>query len=160
MQEGRFREDLYYRVHVIQLRIPPLRERREDILWLARRFLADYAQSHGGVPRGLTPAAEQALLEHTWPGNVRELKHTLERACILSAGPLIGPEDLFPDGEPPGGSHEPLAALEDYLRQCERAYLKHALARHDHQIGRTAQALGISRKTLWEKMKKLDLGEE
>lgn len=160
VQEGRFREDLYYRVHVIQLRIPPLRERREDILWLARRFLADYAQSHGGVPRGLTPAAEQALLEHTWPGNVRELKHTLERACILSTGPLIGPEDLFPDGEPPGGSHEPLAALEDYLRQCERAYLKRALARHDHQIGRTAQALGISRKTLWEKMKKLDLGEE
>jgi len=159
VQQGSFREDLYYRIHVIQLRIPPLRERREDILWLARRFLLEYAQSHGGAAKSLSPAAEQALVAYDWPGNVRELRHTLERACILSAAPLIDAGDLFPPQEKTGGEAPTLTALDDYLRECERAYLKEALARHGHQIGRTAAALGISRKTLWEKMKKLSLND-
>jgi DNA-binding NtrC family response regulator len=159
VQQGSFREDLYYRIHVIQLRIPPLRERREDILWLARRFLLEYAQSHGGAAKSLSPEAEEALVAYDWPGNVRELRHTLERACILSTAPLIDAGDLFPLQEKTGGEAQPLTALDDYLRECERAYLKEALARHGYQIGRTAAALGISRKTLWEKMKKLSLND-
>ena len=112
------------------------------------------------MPTSLSPEAEQALIAYDWPGNVRELRHTLERACILSASPLIDAEDLFPPQEKSGGEAPPLAALDDYLRECERAYLKEALARHGHQIGRTAAALGISRKTLWEKMKKLALSDD
>jgi DNA-binding NtrC family response regulator len=156
VEQGAFREDLYYRINVVQLRIPPLRERREDILWLARRFLEDHAKSHGTPMKGLAGTAERVLLEHPWPGNVRELRHAIERACILSSGPLITAEDLLFESSTPQ-TQEALPPLEDYLRQCESDYLARVLREHDYQIGRTAAALGISRKTLWEKMKKLSL---
>jgi DNA-binding NtrC family response regulator len=156
--QGRFREDLYYRINAINLRIPPLRERPEDVLWLARRFLEDFAREHGTERRALHPAAEQALLDYPWPGNVRELKHTLERACIVAPGPLLMPSDLFDDdiaaALPSSRGAEPLDA---YLQTCERAYILRTLETNDWQVARTAQALGISRKNLWEKMKKLSI---
>lgn len=156
VEQGTFREDLYYRVNVIQIRVPPLRERREDILWLATRFLDQAAQVGEGRRLALTPAAERALLDHSWPGNVRELKHLLERACVLASGPLISPELLFGNLSAANAA-QPLDTLGDYLAGHEREYIQRALASQAWQIQETANLLGISRKNLWEKMKKLDI---
>ncbi len=158
VEEGRFREDLFYRINVINLRLPPLRERGDDILWLARRFLAAYCREHPGETKRLTPTVEQALLMHTWPGNIRELKNAIERACILSAGDALLLETLF-ETPPPAEllADDTAAGLADYLKACERDYIAKALEAHDGQIARTAAHLGISRKNLWERMKRLDL---
>lgn len=153
VEEGLFREDLYYRVNVIQIRVPPLRERRDDILWLASRFLDQACQSGEIRRKVLTPAAERALLDYSWPGNVRELKHLMERACVLSDGPLLTPELLF--GANAIRQDPALAAtLGDHLALHEREYILRALDARAWQIQETANLLGISRKNLWEKMKK------
>jgi len=148
--QGRFREDLYYRLDVIHIHIPPLRQRREDILWLARRFLHEAAPD-----KRFTGEAEQALLSHDWPGNARELKHAVERGAILCENGTIGPGVLFggEDSEP----DQAATSLADFITQSEKRYISQALADHDGHLGRTAGALGISRKNLWEKMKKLGL---
>jgi DNA-binding NtrC family response regulator len=158
VEAGIFREDLYYRINVIQLHIPLLRERSEDILWFARQFLREFAESHGGQRRNLSPAAEQALQSYPWPGNLRELRHCIERACILSGSGAIAPEALF-DHWPQGELAQAQAAgtLDQYIRECERGYIQQALARCQGQIGQTAAYLGISRKGLWEKMKRLQI---
>jgi DNA-binding NtrC family response regulator len=156
VEQGLFREDLYYRVNVIQIRVPPLRERREDILWLATRFLDRTAQAGDGLRLVLTPTAERALLDHPWPGNVRELKHLLERARVMASGPVLTPELLFGDSaraNPP----QPLDNLGDYLASRERDYILRALLSQGWQIQETANLLGISRKNLWEKMKRLEI---
>ena len=128
-------------------------ERTEDILWLARRFLEDFAREHPTERRTLHPAAEQALLDYPWPGNVRELKYTIERACIVSHEPLLRASDLFSDdvlaGSRPSSG---LTSLEEHLHACERAYIDRMLVANEGQVARTAQALGISPKNLWEKM--------
>ncbi len=164
VEAGRFREDLYYRIHVVHLHIPPLRERKDDILWLARRLLEARAVDGGHAnasPRSLSRAAEQALLDYPWPGNIRELKHCLERACILSTKPVLSAETLFdPIGDGDHGEAsptEPIDSLNDYLQACERKYIEEALAIHNRRIGDTAASLGISRKNLWQKMKKLQI---
>jgi two-component system, NtrC family, response regulator HydG len=145
--------------HVIHLRIPPLRERRDDILWLARRFLAESCARGGESVKRLTPQVEQALLAHAWPGNIRELKNAIERACVLSAGDGLMLEALFDDTVAWPRAVEGFGSgdLHDYLRACERAFIEKALAAHDGRIGQTADALGISRKNLWERMKRLDV---
>ena len=157
VEEGSFREDLYYRIHVIQLRIPPLRERREDILWLGQRLLREQCNEEGGQRR-FSPQVEQALLRHPWPGNIRELKNAIERACILSSGSALMLETLFESALPcmtrETGPDEDLGS---YLRQCEQAFIRDALARHQGRIGETAASLGISRKNLWERMKRLEI---
>ncbi len=161
VEAGRFREDLYYRINVISLRIPPLRERREDILWLAKRFAGQQsAKRPGGASYSFTPSAERALLSHPWPGNIRELKHCIERACILAGRSQLGPEALF------GESSAPLSALPSsgdtllaHLDACEKRYVEQALAAHGWRVGETADYLGISRKTLWEKMRKHDIAD-
>ncbi len=160
VEQGCFREDLYYRINVINVKVPPLRERREDILWFADRFLDACAKRMGGARRRIHPRAQKALLDYPWPGNVRELMHAIERACILSSpGDELGVEALFEKEVIPGA--EPVAAesLSAHLDECERAYIRSALALEQGQIGRTAERLGISRKNLWEKMKKLGLQE-
>ncbi|MFN3715787.1 MAG: sigma-54-dependent transcriptional regulator, partial [Thiobacillus sp.] len=147
---GRFREDLYYRLDVIHVHIPPLRQRREDILWLARRFLHEAAPD-----KRFAHEAEQALLAHDWPGNVRELKHAVERGAILCENGMIGTGILLGDEDSEPG--QTAASLADFIAQSERRYISKALEDHDGHLGRTAGALGISRKNLWEKMKKLGL---
>jgi DNA-binding NtrC family response regulator len=159
VERGLFREDLFYRINVLQIRIPPLRERKQDILWFAGKFLDEFAAEHGGERRTLRPDAEQALLDHPWPGNIRELGHCIQRACILSPERSLGAEAFF--GAATGASPPPGAAgtLSGYLQERERDFIVQALARHDWHIARTAEHLGISRKNLWEKMKKLAIQE-
>ncbi|WP_126443664.1 sigma-54-dependent transcriptional regulator [Sulfuricystis multivorans] len=156
VEEGRFREDLYYRVHVVQIDIPPLRERREDILWLADRFLAEFAQ--GGGVRRLDADAEQWLIHADWPGNVRELRHALERACILSDGPLLT-ASAFTDAEEKVGAGEAAPTLAAHVAEAERRHILSVLAANHGRIAETAAQLGISRKNLWEKMKKHGIRE-
>ena len=167
VEAGRFREDLYYRIHVVHLHIPPLRERKDDILWLAQRLLnqraSETTSSGAAAPqRSLSRAAEQALLDYPWPGNIRELKHCLERACILSPKSVISAEMLFgqtwseASGEPQQASGS-IDSLNEYLQSCERKYIEEALALNNGRIGDTAASLKISRKNLWQKMKKLQI---
>ena len=153
VEKGAFREDLYYRINVIQIRVPPLRERREDILWLAGRFLDQACKVSDVRRKQLTPSAERALFDYYWPGNVRELKHLLERACVLAEGPFLTPELLF-DGGDSSSKATPAATLGDHLAVHERDYILRALDARGWQIQETATLLGISRKNLWEKMKK------
>ena len=158
VDDGRFRPDLFYRINVIHLRLPPLRERRDDIRWFARVFLAEKARREAS-PKRFSVAAESALIAHAWPGNIRELKHAIERACILSHRPVIEPEDLFeqPDVESPARPEDGDAALADYLQRCERYFIVETLERHGWQIGETARVLAISRKSLWERMRRLGI---
>ncbi|WP_236598764.1 AAA-type ATPase lid domain-containing protein [Ramlibacter monticola] len=131
-----------------------LRERREDIPWFERLFLREFTQQHGGEPRLLSPAAEQALVNYPWPGNLRELRHCIERACILWGPARLEPEALFENWPHEAIVHANAAGnLDQYIRDCERQALEHC----SNQIGHTATYLGISRKTLWEKMKRLQI---
>jgi DNA-binding NtrC family response regulator len=157
VEEGRFREDLYYRINVIQLRIPALRERKEDIPWLARTILDEICARHGSARRALSARAEQALLDYPWPGNVRELRHCIERACIVSPSDVLEPEAFFEEGSTALAAKIDSGSLNGYLQDCERSYIRRVLLEHDWQILQTAESLGISRKSLWEKMKKLDI---
>jgi transcriptional regulator with PAS, ATPase and Fis domain len=163
VEENTFREDLYYRIHVIRLRIPPLRERKEDVLWFAQLFLKMCAQlSHEN--HVLSPQAERVLLDYAWPGNLRELKHSVERACILSTTQMLEAEAFFDDPSMPPSkqedNHEIVSAegtLTEHMRDFERKFILQSLEQNHWHYGNTATALGISRKNLWEKMKKLDI---
>lgn len=156
---GTFREDLYYRLKVLDIRIPPLRERMADLPLLIEHFL----RKHGdGVP-SITPAAWAALSAYPFPGNVRELSHAVEHAVVLARGGQIDlhhlPQDIQTGVavvEEPG---EPLRQLAPALRAFERQYLLRALAAGKGQRSRTADLLGISRKNLWEKLRAHDLSD-
>lgn len=172
VKSGRFREDLYYRINIIQLRVPPLRERPEDIAWLLRLFIDQWNQAHPASPRMLSEPTLVFLCALPWRGNVRELKHAVERACLLTAHPLLRPEDFevqeadeFSSPVPnqfsvtPASSVPPthIIPLADYNREQERRYLVQVLEHYSGQVTQTAAALGISRKTLWEKTRKLGI---
>ncbi|MBL8485690.1 MAG: sigma-54-dependent Fis family transcriptional regulator [Rhodocyclaceae bacterium] len=158
VEAGSFREDLYYRIHVIHLRIPPLRERPEDIRWFVRHFLAEFNRQHPEEQRRLETRTEQALLSYGWPGNVRELKHAVERACILSTGPVLDAEAFFGDGlDDRAVVPRASESLAEYLMACERDYLTLTLERHGGHMTHAAEALGITRKTLWEKLRRLGI---
>jgi DNA-binding NtrC family response regulator len=164
VEAGDFREDLYYRINVLHLHIPPLRERREDILWFAQRFLDDYNGAHPDNLKTIDHSAEQALAEQVWRGNVRELKHCIERACIMSgqsqlsaASLLLAPEEAVPPPVDAGSPKE--RSLRDYLSAAERDFIVTSLQQHDWHVVATAESLGISRKNLWEKMKKLEISQ-
>jgi DNA-binding NtrC family response regulator len=159
VEQGAFREDLYYRIHVINLRIPPLRERPEDIMWHADRFLAEQAARRPTERKFLSRGAERALTGYPWPGNIRELRHCIERAWILTEGETLEAEALFEEASLHHISrYQAGDGLSDYLQACERMYLLRALERNHGQIGASAADLGISRKNLWEKMRKLEIG--
>ncbi len=165
VEEGTFREDLYYRIHVIRLRIPPLRERKEDILWFAKLFLRQCAAQHCDENHFIPPLTERVLLDYPWPGNLRELKHSIERACILSPQNALEPDAFFDDGstgQQPGkeinnGGIAGDSSLSAYLHDCERKFILQTLERNQWHFGHTSASLGISRKNLWEKMKKLGI---
>ena len=153
--EGNFRQDLLYRINTIELRIPPLRERGEDILLLAEHFLAKYNRKYRKEAKGLTREAKNKLLKYNWPGNVRELQHTLERAVILSDSNLLRPNDfLFPTATA-GTEEEETQELN--LEKLERKAIEQALRTSNGNISRAAELLGITRFALYRKMEKLDL---
>lgn len=155
---GAFREDLYYRINVVELRIPPLRERTEDILPLARALLGEIASASGKTVPTLTPSAEHALKSYPWPGNIRELKNALERATLMSDGRVIAHDILFDRPAPQlNGQQDMAGSLRDYLLECERDFIVRALGSSQWQIQACADHLGISRKNLWEKMRKLGI---
>jgi two-component system response regulator HydG len=152
--EKRFREDLYYRLAVVPIRIPPLRERREDIPLLAAHFVERFVQ-RTGTQRSLSPAAVARLLEHAWPGNVRELENVIEQAAALTAGPEIQAIDVQIESQgTPSGSPRTLAAA---VEEAERIAIEAALARAGGDQARVARELGVSATTLWRKMKRLGL---
>ncbi len=159
MREGAFREDLYYRLNVVSIQIPPLRERREDIPPLLDHFLRKFAEKNRRPVTGLTAAARDALLRYEYPGNVRELENIVERAVLLCRGGVIDLEDL-PMALRPGkrGATEPAASrLPDLLAGIERQAIRAALERHGGVQTAAAAELGISERVLRYKMKKYGL---
>ena len=157
VERGEFREELYYYINVVRLQVPPLRERKEDILWLARRFLDEYAGQRRAGARTLSARAEGLMLEYPWPGNVRELKGAIERACLLGTQGALQPEALFE--EVPPALDATGETLDEHLKVFERQYILRVLATHEGhgRITRAAATLGISRKNLWERMKRLGI---
>jgi DNA-binding NtrC family response regulator len=160
LARGTFRKDLYYRLNVIDLHTPPLRERRSDIPALVSGFLGEIAARQGRSPPELDAAAAAALVAHDYPGNVRELVHALERAVALARGGMIHLEHLPSDiAVPPEGSESPPPAadamepLEVAVEQFERQYIRRALAQTGGHRTRAAALLGISRKSLWERLR-------
>jgi len=153
-----FREDLYYRINVIPVHVPPLRERTDDILPLLHRYTDHFASSMPNGLRGVSAQAEEAALAHDWPGNVRELRNRVERAVALASGELLAPGDLFPElkvmGDRAGSALSTLAEVRD---AAERRQILRALEQTEGQIVKAATLLGVSRTTLWEKMKRLNI---
>ncbi len=150
--QGRFREDLYYRINVFDIRMPPLRERGHDILLLAHSVLEEFARANGCPPVQLTSGAEDALLTYYWPGNVRELRNVLERAAIVCEGPFVAAEHLS------------LAVREDIpsldstdLGALERQAIAQALRDVGGNKARAAKQLGISRTQLYSRLRKYGL---
>jgi DNA-binding NtrC family response regulator len=156
--EGRFRQDLYYRLSVIVIRVPPLRERRADIPLLIRSFLDD-ACRRAGQKKVLSTEALEALLRHDWPGNVRELRNTIERLVVSSRGSLLEAVDLPPALHRPESASEthPFADLPT-LDELERRYLLHVLHEADGNRSRAADILGIDRRTLYRMAERFGIG--
>ncbi|GJG88998.1 sigma-54-dependent Fis family transcriptional regulator [Gemmatimonadetes bacterium T265] len=149
---GRFREDLLYRLNTVEIRLPPLRERREDVPLLAAHFLARHAARYARPAQTFAPDALAALLAHPWPGNVRELGHAVERAVLMAAGPEVRAADLAlaaPAGDAAAGA----GALESMpLEDVERVLIGKALQRHGGNVSHAARALGLSRSALYRRM--------
>ncbi|MBX6332496.1 MAG: sigma-54-dependent Fis family transcriptional regulator [Gemmatimonadaceae bacterium] len=147
--EGRFREDLLFRLNTIEIHLPPLRERREDIPLLATHFLRRHAQRYRKDLTAFDSAAMQALLDHTWPGNIRELDHAVERAVLLAQDGVVRPGDLALRAGPVAST----ARLEDLtLEEAERLLIQKALARFDGNVSQAAKALGLSRSALYRRL--------
>jgi len=156
--EKRFREDLFYRLAVVPLRIPPLRERREDIPLLARHFL-ERLNRRGGGNRRWTVEALARMLEHDWPGNVRELENVVEQAAALCEGPGIGAADVaFPaEGAPRAPAEGGSPTLADAVAAAERRCIEAAVLRCGGDLGRVARELAVSSTTLWRRMRRLGI---
>ncbi|MEW6660461.1 MAG: sigma-54 dependent transcriptional regulator [Thermodesulfobacteriota bacterium] len=155
-----FREDLYYRINVVNLNIPPLRERLSDIEPLMEHFIQRFNQSHRRQIKGLARSALQLCLRYPWPGNVRELENVMERAVLLSSGEFIVPEALPPEIKAAGQMGTPGGrdlSLEEARDRTERQVLLETLERYQWNRQLSATALGISRTTLFNKMKRLQL---
>jgi DNA-binding NtrC family response regulator len=165
VREGKFREDLFYRLDVVPIELPPLRDRREDIPLLVHAFLREFARTNQRNVTGLSADAQEALLRYSWPGNVRELRATIERAVVLCRGERIGLRDLPPEvqGRPvPGGGDGPRSTTSGNsaslnLEAMEKAFIEQALKLTDGNVTEAARLLGISRRTLHRKIKTYNL---
>jgi two-component system response regulator FlrC len=165
IERGAFREDLFYRLNVFELALPPLRERRDDLMLLSDAFIAEIGRSLGRPPSGISHEARKALLNYQWPGNVRELRNVLERAAILADGGLIVGEHLSLSPkrqsesvpvDTPAATTRAAKALSD-LPTVERAILEKALADARYNKSIAAQALGLTRAQLYTRLKRLGL---
>ena len=163
---GRFREDLFYRLNVVPIHIPPLRERREDIPLLASHFVRTLSEREGVPPRVLDPAALDVLTSMDWPGNVRELRNTLERLLILASGPRIAVADVerlagrrVADGASLGSLLE-CKTFEEFKHAAERAFLLAKLREFDWNVSETARGLDMPRSNLYKKIERYGLTRE
>jgi two-component system nitrogen regulation response regulator NtrX len=164
IRAGRFREDLYFRLNVIPIYVPPLRDRAEDIPLLVEHFVQDFAVEYGRSARTFDAGAMARLQSHRWPGNVRELRNVIERVVIMAPHDVITEKDLaflsadLPSGHPAeetSSDSVPLYAARD---QFEREYILRALANQQGNISRTAEALGVERSNLYRKMRSFGIG--
>ena len=157
MTEGRFREDLYFRVGVVTISMPPLRERQGDILPLAKTFLQRYSSENNKRTTGFTPQALRALEAHDWPGNIRELENRIKRAVVMTEGPKVTPADLEIDS-----AHAKYEGrgLKEAREAMERNLIQRAFSRNRGNISQAATELGISRPTLYELMEKLGIKKD
>jgi two-component system NtrC family response regulator len=155
MAEGRFREDLFYRLNEVTVRVPPLRERLGDAVFLGSFFLKRFALEYGRQVRGLSAAALTAIQAHQWPGNVWELENRIKRAVVMSDGPLASPADLglsIQEDEPQS------LGVRAARARAEREVLQLALAQAGSNLSKAAKLLGISRPTLYDLMQQHQIG--
>jgi two-component system nitrogen regulation response regulator NtrX len=164
---GRFREDLYYRLNVVPIHVPPLRERREDIPLLVQHFVSTLSEREGVTPRSVAPEALQCLTEFDWPGNVRELRNTMERLLILANGPKITTADVerlvgrrASEGSGGLGSLTEMKTFEEFKHAAERAFLLAKLREYDWNVSETARALDMPRSNLYKKIERYGLTRE
>jgi DNA-binding NtrC family response regulator len=155
--DRQFREDLFYRINVVRVVVPPLRHRPDDIAWLLEKFFDEFNDHFGVELSGVSALTEEAAVSHSWPGNVRELRNRVERGVALALGPYLMPGDLFPDASGKPSPSVALASLEEARLAAERRHIVRALGVTNGEIGQAARLLGISRTTLWEKMRRLDI---
>jgi DNA-binding NtrC family response regulator len=160
IEKGDFREDLYYRLNVVPIHVPPLRERKEDISVLAAYFLEVYCDTYGLRPKTLGKDLRSRLESYTWPGNVRELRNIMERMVITSRSDNLTTRDLPPLGEPRrtvSGDFAEASTYEEFKGLSEKAFLEHKLARNKWNISKTAKDLKMQRSNLYKKMQKLGI---
>jgi DNA-binding NtrC family response regulator len=160
IEAGRFREDLYYRLNVVQIEVPALRQRRDDIPLLARHFLDVASVAHGKRTKELHPSALTLLMQHDWPGNIRELKNSIERLVILSDGENVSIDEVrefLPVGEPPKKSYQRGLSLKEMVAVAERDIVLQALEDNEQHVSKTATALQLERSHLYKKMKALGI---
>jgi DNA-binding NtrC family response regulator len=155
VKEGRFREDLYYRLNVIEICMPPLRERRDDIAVLIKHYMAIYAKEAGKNIKDIDYEAIQAMLSYDWPGNIRELGNTIERAVVLADSDTVTIHDLPDKFRTLDLEGVPTSSLRQALDSYEREYIKRSLTEHKGNKETTAEALGVDLATLYRKLKKL-----
>jgi two-component system NtrC family response regulator len=158
VSSGKFREDLYFRLAVVVIEVPPLRDRGEDVFLVAKEFLRSFGMQHGKPKLTFSPDALQAFAAHSWPGNVRELQNRVQRAVIMAEGKRVTAADL----ELSSAVRElaPSRTLKEAREDVERQIVQNALRRHRGKITSAAQELGVSRPTLYELMEKLGLAKE
>lgn len=158
VDHGEFREDLYFRINVAHVHIPPLRERKEDIHWLSHSIVENYFKEHK-KRRLILPLTERYLEKLPWPGNLRELANAVERACILSPQEVLGPREFGASDVGPQVTADQVS-LKESMEVYEKNLLREALEHHEWRIAETADSLGISRKNLWEKMKRYAISQK
>jgi DNA-binding NtrC family response regulator len=158
---GIFRNDLFYRLAVVTVDLPPLRERPDDIPWLMDQFFANAIKTSTSMLKGISSLTEEAALAHPWPGNIRELRNRMERGVALALGDWLMPSDLFPPkpGQSPISSQSAGGSLADVRDNAERRRIILALKQSGGRVGEAAKALDVSRTTLWERMRRLGLSE-
>jgi len=152
VRKGTFREDLFYRLNVVTLKLPPLRERGEDLMVLAKFFLQKYAKEFSSRARGFTPAATVALKKYSWPGNIRELENRIKKAVVLAERPLLSPDDL--DLRPE--SFEPVLPLAQAKEEFQKRYINEVLERNNGNRTKTAKDLGVDPRTIFRHLEKLE----
>jgi len=157
VKEGRFRQDLLYRINTIELNLPPLRERHEDIPLLATHFLGHYSNKYNKSIHNISEAALNRMLKYQWPGNVRELQHSIERAVIMSDASVLQPEDFF-FGPAKSGGEESNVSLDDYnLEEVEKILIRKVLKKYDGNITQASNELGLTRSSLYRRLEKYGL---
>lgn len=153
VREGTFRQDLLYRINTVEIRLPPLQDRQEDIPLLARHFLGQYAKKYNPEVKGISPAALAKLEKYHWPGNVRELQHMVERAVIMTESTVLQPEDFFFAAI--RQAEEDGVVFDSYnLDDVERLVIRKAIDKHDGNISKAADELGLTRASLYRRLEK------